>query len=108
MALRSPSPSQTARATRSARAMINDIAADPSASGRGRRVRLVEALLRSGYLPTTIDADRSHVVAQMSAPVFNGRGDVALVVMGNPGPPYELRSPRSRRSRPTCAGPRPR
>jgi hypothetical protein len=88
IALRGPAPSQAARSARSARDMT-DIAVDPTVAGRRRRGRLIEALVRSGYLATTLDAQRSHAVAQLSAPVFDRRGDVVLAVM-IAGPPYEL------------------
>jgi DNA-binding IclR family transcriptional regulator len=88
VAVRGPAPSQAAHSMRSARAMT-DVAVDPSSAGRRRRVRLIEALVRSGYLATTLDPARSHAVAQLSAPVFDGRGDVVLALM-IAGPPYEL------------------
>jgi DNA-binding IclR family transcriptional regulator len=88
VALRGPAPSQASRSMRSARDMT-DIAADPTASGRRRRQRLAEALVRSGYLAATLDPSRSYPVAQISAPVFDARGDVALALMVA-GPPYEL------------------
>jgi DNA-binding IclR family transcriptional regulator len=87
VALRGPAPSQAARSMRSARAMT-DIAVDPSSAGRHRRGRLIEALVRRGYLATALDPG-SHAVAQLSAPVFDGRGDVVLALM-IAGPPYEL------------------
>jgi DNA-binding IclR family transcriptional regulator len=86
--VRRPAPSQSGRANRSARE-LTDIVVDPTSAVRGRRTRLVEALVRSGYLAVDLDADRRHAVAQISAPVFDERGEVALVLL-LAGPPFEL------------------
>jgi DNA-binding IclR family transcriptional regulator len=54
-----------------------------------RRDELMREIVHTEYLPTTIDAESTVRVSQMSAPVFDGSGNVACAVMML-GPPYDI------------------
>jgi DNA-binding IclR family transcriptional regulator len=54
-----------------------------------RRDELMREIVHTEYLPTTIDAESTLRVSQMSAPVFDGSGNVACAVMML-GPPYDI------------------
>jgi DNA-binding IclR family transcriptional regulator len=54
-----------------------------------RRDELMREIVHTEYLPTTIDVESSVRVSQMSAPVFDGAGNVAGAIMML-GPPYDI------------------
>jgi DNA-binding IclR family transcriptional regulator len=72
--------------------LLDVIGAAQSASGTragGNREQAVRALAHTEYLPAALDPVRTHRVTQLSAPVFDHRGTVALSLL-MVGPTYEL------------------
>jgi DNA-binding IclR family transcriptional regulator len=67
------------------RSAIAALSAHPQAEEvRARRDRLIRSLAATGYLPTSLDAGSRYRVIQVSAPVFDHNGELAMTILVSP------------------------